>query len=168
MLLASLGAGMRERLLTIIHRGILGRCWRETRGNAALEMALVAPMLVLMMIGVADFGMAVFLKMQVQQAAQAGAEYAIVHGFDAAAITTAATSAVPVSGITATPAPAQSCGCPSGTTMTAATCGTNCANGLGAGTYVTVSTQGTYATMLAYPGMPASFAFTAASIVRVQ
>ena len=144
------------------------RLVRQSRGNAALEMALIAPALVFMLVGVGDFGMAAYRKMQVQHAAQAGAEYAILHGFDAASITTAVTGATAFNGVTATPAPAQSCGCASGTTVAAATCGSTCASGLAAGVYVTVSSQGSYTTILPYPGMPSSLAFASTSVVRIQ
>ena len=146
----------------------LGRLVRQAGGNAAIEMALIAPVLVLLLVGIADFGMAVYRKMQVQHAAQAGAEYAMVHGFSSAAITNSIAAATAMTGITASPAPAQSCGCVSGTTVTTATCGTNCATGAAAGTYVTVSTQGSYTTIIPYPGIPNSFAFTSASVVRIQ
>jgi Flp pilus assembly protein TadG len=144
------------------------RLARQAGGNAALEMALIAPVLVLLLVGIADFGMAVYRKMQVQHAAQAGAEYAMVHGFSSSAITSTVTAATAFTGITASPAPAQSCGCVSGTTVAAATCGTNCASGTAAGTYVTVSAQGSYATIIPYPGIPSSFTLTAASVVRIQ
>src|ERR1041385_1438773 len=121
---------------------VLGRVVQQAGGNAAIEMALIAPVLVLLLVGIADFGMAVYRKMQVQHAAQAGAEYAMVHGFDSAAITTTITAATAMTGSTASPVQAQSCGCASGTTVTTATCGTNCAAGTAAGTYVTVSAQG--------------------------
>lgn len=141
---------------------------RQAGGNAALEMALIAPVLVLLLVGIADFGMAVYRKMQVQHAAQAGAEYAMVHGFSSAAITTTVTAATALTGIAALPAPAQSCGCATGTTVAAATCGTNCATGTAAGVYVTVSARGSYTTIVPYPGIPSSFTFTSASVVRIQ
>ena len=156
-----------SRILQLLRR-TRRRFARHSAGNAAIEMALAAPVLATLMVGTVDFGMAVYRKMQVQHAAQSGAEYAMVHGFSATAITSAVTGATAFTGISATPAPAQSCGCPSGTTITAATCGTNCASGLAAGIYVTVSTQGSYATILPYPGISNSFAFTAASVVRIQ
>ncbi len=149
-------------------RRFMLRSFRHTDGNAAIEAALIAPVLAVMLVGIADFGMAVYRKMQVQHAAQAGAEYAMVHGFDSAAITSAVTGATAFTGVAATPAPAQSCGCASGTTVTAAACGSTCAGGSAAGTYVTVSSHGAYTTILPYPGFPASLTFDAASVVRIQ
>ncbi len=150
---------MRKRLTSL--RG-------ERAGNAAMELALLASPLILLLVGIADYGSATYRNMQVQHAAQAGAEYAIKNGFSSSAIATAVTGATSYSGIAATPAPAQSCGCASGTTINSATCGSTCAGGAAAGTYVTVSAQATYSTLIPYPGIPNSFALTAAATVRLQ
>lgn len=146
----------------------LCRLRRHRGGNAAIELSMIAPLLVTMMVGIADYGMAIYRDMQVQHAAQAGAEYAIKNGFNASSITTAVTSATAMSGIAASPAPAQSCGCASGTTITTATCGSACTGGANAGVYVTVSAQGTYTTIVPYPGIANSFTLNAASTVRIQ
>ena len=60
-------------LRSVTVKGLAG----HSAGNAAIEMAVIAPVLVLLLVGIADFGMAVYRKMQVQHAAQAGAEYAM-------------------------------------------------------------------------------------------
>jgi Flp pilus assembly protein TadG len=142
--------------------------WHDVAGNPAIEMALLAAPLILLMVGVADYGTATFRKMQVQHAAQAGAEYALKSGFNATAIGNAVTNATSYSGVSATPAPAQSCGCASGTTITSATCGSTCAGGAVAGNYVTVSTQATYTTLIPYPHIANSFALTSSATVRIQ
>ncbi len=143
------------------------RLLRQRGGNAAIEMSLMAAPLVLLAIGTADYGYAIYDQMEVQNAAQAGAEYARKHGFSASGITSAVTAATPLT-VSATPAPAESCGCPSGTSLTPATCGTSCASGLTAGTYVTVSAQATYTTLVPYPGIANSFTLAAASTVRIK
>lgn len=148
--------------------GWLRRLLRQCGGNASIELAFLASPLVLMLIGVADYGMATYRKMQVQHAAQAGAEYAIKNGFSSAAISTAVTGATAYSDITANPAPAQSCGCASGTTINSAACGSTCPTGAAAGSYVTVSAQATYTTIIPYPGIPDTIALTAAATVRIQ
>jgi len=95
-------------------------------------------------------------------------QYAVLHGFNATNISTAVTSASTLTGISANPAPAQSCGCASGTTISSASCGSTCPSGLLAGGYVTVSAQGTYSTILPYPGLDQSFTFTSQALVRVN
>ena len=138
------------------------------RANAAIEMALLAPILVLMLVGSADYGTAIYRRMQVQHAAQAGADFAMRNGFNAVAITAAVTGATSFAGLTAVPAPTETCGCATAVGVTPALCGATCAGGATAGTYVAVSAQGTYATILPYPGMPESFTFSATSMARTR
>ncbi len=159
-------------ILRIDVRSPIGRAVRnlarDVRGVAAIEFAIVAPMLVLAMVCTADLGLGIYRKMQVQNAAQAGAEYAIVHGYVSASITTAVSNATTFSGISGTPAPSQFCGCPSSTGVTTTDCGGTCSGGSSPGTYVSVGAQATYTTILPYPIMPNSFTFNAQSTVRIQ
>lgn len=145
--------------------------WRrflgDRRGNAAIEFALLATPLTVLLVGTADYGLGIYRQMEVQNAAQAGAEYALKHGFSTVNISTAVTLATPLA-VSATPTPAETCGCPSGTTISAATCASTCANGQTAGYYVTVDAQATYTTILPYPGIPNSYTLTASSTVRIQ
>lgn len=137
-------------------------------GVAAIEFAVLGAVLCLVVVAVGDLGLGFYSNMQVQNSAQAGAQYAAVHGFDSTTISTAVTSATSVSGITASPAPQQFCACVSGSTMTTATCGTTCTGGMTAGTYVSVSAARTYSTLISYPGFPASYSQSATSTVRIK
>lgn len=149
--------------------------WRRLmncdRGAAAIEFAIIGGVFCAMTVVSGDLGLAYYANMQVQTSAQVGAQYAVVHGsstFDSTAIGTAVVNATSTSGITATPAPAQFCGCPSGTAVTAATCGTTCADGTGVGTYVRVSASRTHNTVVPYPWLPASYAQTSSATVRIK
>lgn len=144
------------------------RVWHHERGNAALEAALIAPVLVLLAVGIADYGLSIQSRMQIQRAAQAGADYAMRNGFDAAAIASTVAGAALGPGISALPAPVESCGCATGASITAVSCSTVCADGTSAGVYVTVSAQGTYSTVLPYPGIPSSFTFNASAVTRTR
>lgn len=141
---------------------------RDRKGAAAAEFALVVPLLALMVILSVDIGMGVFSKMQVEDAAQAGAQYAILHGFDSTSISSAVTSATNNSGISASPAPSQFCGCPSLTGVTSTSCSSICSTGNAPGTYVTVSAQGSYSTLVNYAIVPTNYTFNAQSTVRLQ
>jgi Flp pilus assembly protein TadG len=143
------------------------------RGVAAIEFAATATALVVMMIGTADFGMGFYRKMQVQNAAQAGARYAMMHQFDSSSISSigqAVTSATAFTGTVPYPAPLQFDGCPSNTGVTNPDINSKCPDGSTAGTYVTVSAQNVYHTVLPFPllGIPDSFTFTAQSTVRIK
>jgi len=140
----------------------------NTSGAAAIEFGVVVPMLALMVTAVIDIGLGVHSKMQLEDAAQAGVQWAIRNGFDANAISAAVTNATNNSSITATPAPVQFCGCASGSSISGATCGTPCPDGAQAGTYVTVSAQTTYSTMINYPAVPSTYNFSTQSTARLQ
>jgi len=141
---------------------------RAERGNAAIEFALATPILLGLLVPVADLGIAFTQQIQVQQAAQAGAQYALLHGWNSSAISNAVTAATNLPGIGAAPAPTESCGCPTGTTISAATCASTCANGETAGTYVFVNAQSAYTPVLPYSVLGSGVTLTAKATVRVQ
>jgi Flp pilus assembly protein TadG len=149
-------------------RGMMRAMRDDRRGVAAIEFAIMVPTLIMMTVCTVDLGMGIYSNMQVQSAAQAGAQYAMVHGFDASLISSAVSNATGQSGISASPAPAQYCGCATSAGVTNVTCGSACPAGAVSGTYVQVSTQGTYTTILPYPMIANSFALTAQAVVRVQ
>lgn len=140
----------------------------DTRGVSAVEFAILAPMLIFMAVATTDLGMGFYRRMQVESAAQAGAQYAMLHSFDATAISTAVTSATNYTGISASPTPTQFYGCPSSTGITAASSNSTCSTGNSPGTYVSVSAQATYSTLIAYPGLPNSYNLAATSTARIQ
>ena len=84
-------------------RGHFSRAAKDTGGVAAVEFAFMIPIFGLMLISVTDIGLSVYRKMQVTGAAQVGAQYAVVHGFDAIAISAAVSSASKATAVTATP-----------------------------------------------------------------
>jgi Flp pilus assembly protein TadG len=143
----------------------------EVGGAAAIEFAIVGSFLCLLVVAIGDVGLGFYSDIQVQNSAQAGAQYAIVHGYSSSAISTAVTSATSVPGISAIPAPLQFCGCvdPTSKTVASATCGTTCASdGMNAGTYVTASAQRDYSTLITYPNFASSYHQTASSTVRIK
>ena len=148
--------------------GRLAHLVGSERGNAAIEFALATPILLGMLVPVADLGIAFSQQLQVQQAAQAGAQYALLHGFNSSSISTAVTAGTTLSSVSAAPAPTQSCGCPTGTTIAAATCTSTCANGETAGTYVFVNAQALYTPALPYSVLGTGVTLTAQATVRVQ
>jgi Flp pilus assembly protein TadG len=137
-------------------------------GLAAIELAVLAPVLVASIVLTVDLGMGIYRNMQVHRAAQAGTEYAVIHGFNSGAISTAIAGSTSLAGVSASPAPRQFCGCASSTGILEIACNTNCASGAQAATYVTASAQSVYQTIVPYPLLPASFTLTARSTVRMQ
>jgi Flp pilus assembly protein TadG len=148
--------------------GHAGAAVRDKRGVAAVEFGLMIPLLSLMAVSVTDIGLALYRKMQVEEAAQAGAQYAIARGFDASGISSAVTNATSSTDITASPAPVQFCGCPTSAGVSAVTCGTACTGGAQAGTYTTVSARATYYTIINYQIVAATYTYSAQATARLQ
>lgn len=141
--------------------------WRRKDGAVAVEFAMIGGVLAFLMLGAADLGLAFYSDMQVQAAAQAGVQYAMVHGYNATAISTATTHATTTSGISSTST--QFCGCPSSTSVATTTCSSNCSDGKPAGVYVSVTASRTYSTLFDYPLVSDGGLFqTSTSTVRIQ
>lgn len=136
-------------------------------GNAVVEFSIAAPVLAIIFVPLIDIGMAMYQQMQVQDAAQAGAQYAMAHGWNSSSIQSAVTNATALS-VSASPAPSKTCGCPDGSAVTAATCGSTCSDGQTAGTYVTVGAQVTYTPLLPYPTMGNSVTLSAQTTARIE
>jgi Flp pilus assembly protein TadG len=119
----------------------------------------------------ADLGIAFSEQIQVQQAAAAGAQYAAFHAWNSSsptAIANAVTAASTLSSITASPAPSQTCGCPSSSGVAPATCGNTCSDGQPTGYYVVVNAQAPYTPKLPYSALGSSVTLTAQSTIRVR
>jgi Flp pilus assembly protein TadG len=147
---------------------LVSRVQNDVCGVAAVEFSIVAPLMILMVLCTIDLGLGTFRMLQVENAAHAGSQYAILRGFNASAITTAITSATSFSDITASPAPYTFSGCATTSGVTTVSADALCADGSTPGTYVTASSSGTYSTLFSYPGIPNSFQFKGQSTVRIQ
>lgn len=152
---------------------MLRRFTYQNEGSVALELALVASMLLFLFIGIYDFGFLFFQQMEVESASDAGALYAFAQGasgFNATKIGSVVTAAsYPTqTAISATPTPYRACGCPNGAAgLTAETCGsTTCSDGFPAATYAVVSAQVTPTPIFKWPRYPAKL--NSAVVVRLQ
>lgn len=137
----------------------------DRSGTAAVEFGLVAPILVLLLVGMCDFGMAIWEQMEVGNAARAGAAYASVHGWNSAAIQKAATSATELASISA--AASESLGCPSSSQGVVPPSGSTCTGGAQPGTYVVVNANAQYNLIVPYPGF-SNLALSAQATERIQ
>ncbi|MHB8383217.1 MAG: TadE/TadG family type IV pilus assembly protein [Candidatus Binataceae bacterium] len=145
------------------------------RGQSILEAALVAPILMFILLAVVEAGRMMYLSVALEHAADAGAEYGATTtpDGDMAGMQTAATGDVQASGLFDKLYPSNAfaaiatnfCQCPSGATTPCAS--NNCSGGQFA-VFVQTKTTATYATLVAYPGLPASFTMTGLATLRVQ
>jgi TadE-like protein len=168
-------------------------------GAAMVEFAVFVPAFAFMVVYLLDFGFYTFRQMEVQHAAQAGAQYAIAYGgYPSSTLCPGASCPIslavandsndPKFPIIASPAPVEFCGCPSSSGVTQIATGKSACSATntgscpipnnatcsgGAGTYVTVSAQGTYTPLVApLPGglfsTKSSYTLSACATVRVQ
>ena len=177
-------------------RAWLTRLMRDRRGVSAVELGLTAAFILPPLITVFDLGMAFSQEIKLQQAVQAGAQYASMNVWEGSssptAITNAVTNSLPASlqsavtiagdfnsdGSVNHSAPYQACYCPTGTSGTyftstdnLSTCGTTtCSNGEKSGYYVTVSAKLNYTPIAPYSSvvMNSPQRLTATSVVRFQ
>jgi hypothetical protein len=128
----------------------------------------------------ADFGLLFYTNMQVQNAAQAGAQWAIANRiFNSTNMQTAGANATTLSGVTFTPAPSQFCGCsvnasgnPGVTSLAAGACtsapGTTC-NGSGVeGNYVSVTATKSYNSFVPFGLIASTYNISATTTARIQ
>lgn len=140
----------------------------DNRGVAAIELGIFLPLIVLMVVATFDLSQGIYRNMQVQNAAQTGAQLATTRGFDKALISQVVEGSTGFSVIKATPEPKQFCGCASGTGIEQIDCKSKCSGGIPPATYVSVSAEGKYTPLIPYPIFPPSYQFKAVSTVRVQ
>jgi Flp pilus assembly protein TadG len=140
---------------------------RSQQGAAALEFAILAPVMVILIVSTIELGFAIRDQLRVQAASAAGAFYAMKNGFDAAGISAAVVNGAAGTGLAASPAPALFCGCPQTTGIASATCGAICTDGNAARQYAQVSASIPRTTLVSSAlGLPATM--TAQSIGRLQ
>src|SRR5271156_1139727 len=101
---------------------------RNDHGQAFVELALVLPIFLLLLVGVAELGHLAYASIEVSNAARAGVAYGAqshITASDPAGIQLAATQDSPnITGITASVA--QACSCSNGIAITCANAGTMC------------------------------------------
>lgn len=142
-------------------------------GGAAVEFALILPILILMLAGIADLGRMVYVRSVLESAARAGAHASFADPSDSTAIETAVSTAITASGITNTviPSSSQACECSNGTAVncSSGTCATGSVRH-----YVTVTATTTYTPMVNITNLPFGLGvdltqtLTGTSVIRAQ
>ncbi|HLY45712.1 MAG TPA: TadE/TadG family type IV pilus assembly protein [Stellaceae bacterium] len=145
------------------------------RGLAAVEFGLAAPILILLLVGLVDFGLGFYASLQVQGAASAGAEYASVHGMDTVGITSAVQQNTILNrSITMSAgSPSEVCGCTNtGTMVEEGTFNGSCSGYTtctgGGGAYAKVQVQYSYSPMLPYPWVRVPVTLSGLAYRRLQ
>jgi len=137
-------------------------------GSAAIEFALAAPILLVVLMGVVEVGFTMYQAMQVYVSVEAGTVYAAKNGFDPAGIAAAVVNATGTEGVTAAPAPEQFCGCPAASGVVTTACDSPCTDGTPPGQYVRIQAALAHETILPYPGLSLPTTLSAQSIIRLN
>jgi len=142
---------------------------RNRAGTAAVEFALVAPVLLLLLGGLLEFGWAVWSDSALCNAVSQASYHAFLSGSNVStsSLVTIAEKGSALSGVTAT-ASAPACYCASGTPATrspAASCTTTCADGTSPGVYTTIIAQ--YSVPSFAPMLPTP-TITETAVVRLK
>ncbi|MBV9289600.1 MAG: pilus assembly protein [Hyphomicrobiales bacterium] len=156
----------------------------DTAGAALVELTLFMPMLALMAVAVMNFGLYFWYKLQVENAAQAGAQWAINNavnsGYSSTTISGAATNANNTSNPSffsaISVATSRSCACPSSAGLsnvsswsTSCATGSTCSDGSSPGTYIIISASGTFTPLANYASFfSSSYTVSSTATVRVQ
>jgi len=153
------------------------RALGKEAGQSLLELGLITPLLLLLLIGVIEFGRFAYVGILVGNAARAGAAYgaqSLAQSADTSGIQTAADNDFQNNGQnvnTLTVNSSTACGCDSSGTPTTEAC-----VGTGAGlcttghwvVMVSVQAEGTYASLFKFPGIPASVTLNRTCTLRVN
>ena len=142
----------------------------SNHGNAGVEFALIAPLLILLLGGVVDFALAFWTRGLLSGSVAQGIEYAFVAGPGVSQSSikniVGQNLSLPNSAITVT---GPGCLCVSGTpaTSTNQTCGNPCADGSTPGVYVTITANYNYPSIFAY-GQLANAALIETTTARIK
>src|SRR3984893_4062704 len=139
---------------------------RLSRGQAAVEVALIAPVLVVLLMIVGEFLRIYYTTIELNNAAQAGVQYGIhspanasdLQGMQQAALNDGSD----ISGMTAVAT--EYCECSDGSSVSCGTAGA-CSDER---VYIEVDTAATFYTLTDWPGIPRSIALSGKAIMREQ
>jgi Flp pilus assembly protein TadG len=147
---------------------ILHRVRVAQSGNAAVEFALAAPILMLLVAGLFDYGMVVRLSTQLNSAARAGVHYATIYPADTDGVRRAAQNSVNDSRMTVS-TPVLFCTCGSSTATRLSTCDETsiCSVGVTRRNYVSVRVQRSYTPLLPYRGFGAPITMNGSAVLQV-
>jgi Flp pilus assembly protein TadG len=145
---------------------------RDRRGVAAVEFALVASVLFIMLGGIADYGIALWAKSSLANAVAEGVQYAYLYPTATTSqIQTVVQGSSALSPRVVASVTGPACYCINGTTPTLGTaaCSSTCADGSKAGSYVLITATYPYSAFLpGFSGMATSTTLTESATVRVQ
>jgi Flp pilus assembly protein TadG len=147
-------------------RNCVRRFYDDVEAAAVMELVIVIPFLVLLAIGVTEYGRVYFTAIKVASAAAAGAQYGAQNSgttdstfVNQAARADAGDPAIAVSS-------SRNCRCPD--SETTVSCGTTCTGYGSPQFFVSVTASKSMPLLFRYPGLPAVIPVSRTITVRVQ
>jgi Flp pilus assembly protein TadG len=152
----------------------IGALARDRRGVSAVEFGLAAPVFLAALSPLIDLGLAFSQQIRVNQAVEAGAQYAAVNQYNSGTWATNVQSAITnATSLTVSPTVgSETCGCPNATNTAISNVGSPpctqaCTDGTIAGYYVTISATATYTSVMPYPIIN-NPTLSSQAVVRIQ
>jgi Flp pilus assembly protein TadG len=141
----------------------------KEKGQAMMEFALLLPVLLILLLGIIEFGRAAYYAIEVADAARAGAQYGSQSLADAAnpgnIAAAAQNNAQDMGGALTVNAPQTACVCPGGGVAGSCEAALACCYPL---VYLTVTTTYNFTPLFNYPGLPTTYNLTGSSTLPVQ
>jgi len=134
---------------------------RSKRAAAAVEFALFVPIISAFLLGIVNYGLAMFDKMELTSATRAGAQWALLDSTNTAAIKQAVVDSTNLSLTTADVTTTQACECADGSSVT---CGATCGDGSSNRYYLTVSASVNHSLLM----LGTSITLSSSATVRTQ
>ena len=143
---------------------------KNRRGGAILELAIALPLLIVICIGVMDFGRVYFTSVAVSNAARAGAEWGITYPQSTPFQTAQQISFAQLDGAEAGAiAVTASTECKCGATTVTCSSTTDCGGGFGPpAIWITATASKSVAMLISYPGIPSTISISRTAIFRAQ
>lgn len=143
----------------------LGRLARDARGSVVVEFALIAPVMLLALMALADYGLMVYQNTRLSEAASAGVRFAMNEDNqdDNAGIEAAVRAALP-DGLDATVVISRECRCPTGG---AVDCAGACTGEIVPGRYLEVVVRSPFDMIFDYPGIDNVDSLQSHAVVRI-
>lgn len=144
---------------------MLMRLFRCRDGVGAVEFALMLPILVALMVAIADFGLAVNEKMRLTSAARAGAQVAYKASGDLSGVVAAVQMASGLNADNISVTSQKTCACLDGS---AVACTGTCSDGNSVRAYVTVSVSEQWSPVIVSTVMSGPVTMTGTAVLRVK
>lgn len=145
-------------------RDAMGKLFRCTSGSIAVETAIIAPMLILVVASVVDIGRATYDVTSLAGAVRAGSQYALRTPNDIAGIKAAVSAASTLTGDKIDPDAVPFCECPNGTPKPLCdSCGPEVLR-----RFVRVTASHTFSRIMPFSSIVIPSNLTAQAIVRTQ